>query len=79
MESIHGRKVLNLIGEQSAAVSRQELLHAIQQQFGEESRFHTCSANNMTSEQLITLFLQQGKLEEVDNKVEFRGCGCGGH
>ncbi|OED46635.1 hypothetical protein ACH42_03690 [Endozoicomonas sp. (ex Bugula neritina AB1)] len=79
MESIHGRNVLNLIEEQDQAVSKDELLTAINHHFGAEGRFHTCSADNMTSEQLITMFLQKGKLEEVDNLIQFRGCNCGGH
>ena len=79
MQSIHGRNVLNLIKEQEQALSKTELLVAISHEFGAEGRFHTCSAKDMTSEQLIRLFLEKGKLEEVDNLIQFRGCNCGGH
>ena len=79
MESIHGHNVLNLIKEQSQAVSRNELLTNINHHFGDEARFHTCSAKNLSSDQLIALFLKKGKLEEADNVILFHGCGCGGH
>ena len=77
MESIHGHNVLNFVQELGQEISRESLLSNIEEHFGTEARFHTCSAENLSSEELVSLFLQTGKLEEVDGTVEFHGCACG--
>ena len=79
MKSIHGHKVLNLIKEQAEFVSRDDLLKAMEQKFGTDACFHTCSVQNLNSEELVSLFLKKGKLEEVDNLIQPRGCNCGCH
>lgn len=79
MESIHGRHVLSLVKEHGEPVTPEELLAAMHHHFGKEAIFHTCSANEMTSEQLLDMFLEKGKLELVEGMIQFRGCNCGCH
>ena len=38
-----------------------QLLTAMQAQFGEEARFHTCSAQDMSATQLIAFLKDKGK------------------
>ena len=75
-ESIHGHHVLNLVREHNQPVTREELLQAMSQHFGTESRFHTCSADGLEAEQLVDLFLDKGKLSLEDNLIHFVGCRC---
>ena len=79
MESIHGRNILNLVREHSEPVSREELLTAIGNHFGDASRFHTCSASDMSAEQLLDMFLETEKLVLDGEMILFRGCNCGCH
>ena len=60
-KSLHGHNVLNLVKEQAQPLSKIELLHAIGQAFGEEARFHTCSAKDLTAENLVELFMNKRK------------------
>ena len=79
MESIHGRNILNLVQEHGEPVSREELLTAIGNHFGETVRFHTCSASDMSAEQLLDMFLEKGKLILEGGMILFHGCNCGCH
>ncbi|USE39180.1 YecH family protein [Endozoicomonas sp. SCSIO W0465] len=60
MESIHGHNVLNLIKEQKVVLNKETLLTAISAEFGEEARYHTCSARELTAEELAKLPLMVG-------------------
>lgn len=46
--------------------TRESLRDAIHQRFGEETRFFTCSAENMTAEELIDFLAQRGKFVPTD-------------
>ncbi|AMO56775.1 hypothetical protein GZ77_02595 [Endozoicomonas montiporae] len=75
-DSIHGHNVLNLIREHNQPVNIDELLTAISQHFGTESRFHTCSAEGLSADQLVELFLAKGKLVLENEQIHFVGCRC---
>lgn len=59
--SIHGHEVMNFMLEQSGGFSRQSLLLTVEERFGVEARFHTCSAKDLTAAQLIDLLEAKGK------------------
>ena len=75
-KSIHGHKVLKLIREHNQPVSKSKLLTTMVQHFGSESRFHTCSAKELSAEQLVELFLDKGKLSLKNEEIHFVGCQC---
>lgn len=75
-ESIHGHHVLKLIREHNQPVTKAELLQAMTRHFGTDSRFHTCSAEDLEAGQLVDLFLNKGKLSLEDNLIHFVGCRC---
>ncbi|MFV0263521.1 MAG: YecH family metal-binding protein [Kluyvera sp.] len=61
MDSIHGHEVLNMMiasGEQYSVESLEAAIHA---RFGEQARFHTCSAENMTAGELVAFLQKKGK------------------
>lgn len=60
-ESIHGHEVIHMMMESSSGFSTASLRKAIDQRFGPEARFHTCSAENLTADQLIAFLAERGK------------------
>lgn len=52
-DSIHGHEVMHMIIDSQRAWTREALIAAIQEKFGNDARFHTCSASEMDAEALI--------------------------
>lgn len=67
MSSIHGHEVLQMMNGNNYTES--SLLKAIQQKFGANARFHTCSQADMDAEQLITFLKEKGKFRPSLNKT----------
>lgn len=63
-DSVHGHDVMALMVAQANPVLKPELIAQIVQTFGEATRYHTCSAENLTAEELISLLLNKGKITE---------------
>lgn len=61
MSSIHGHEVLQMILSSKTAFTKTSLIDAIHKQFGNDSRFHTCSAENMTATELVDFLERKGK------------------
>ena len=76
-ESIHGHKVLNLIKSQSQPLSLDQQIESLTDHFGSNSQYHTCSAQGLSAEQLLTLFIEKGKLANNNGQIIFVGCQCG--
>jgi len=60
-DSIHGHEVLHLMQEHGGGFTRETLRDAIIACFGSEARFHTCSADDLTADQLIEFLAARGK------------------
>jgi len=69
-ESIHGHEVMEMIMGFEGTLSRDELQEAVRVRFGEAARFHTCSAQNMTLDELLRFLDGRGKVLEVDGFLE---------
>lgn len=65
-ESIHGHEVLHFMLESGKSFTRESLRDAIAAHFGGSARFHTCSAEGMTAEQLVELLEAKGKFVATD-------------
>ncbi|WP_194842630.1 YecH family metal-binding protein [Endozoicomonas sp. OPT23] len=78
-DSIHGRNVLNLIQEMPQPISTETLMSAINESFGTEAKFHTCSIKGASANELIEMFITKGKLNQDESGIHFVGCGCGHH
>lgn len=61
MASVHGHEVLNMMIASGESYSTESLTTAIEQRFGADARFHTCSAENMSAAELVTFLQQKGK------------------
>jgi probable metal-binding protein len=61
---IHGHEVMQMMVESGGAFSRTSLESAIVARFGAETRFFTCSVENMTAAELIEFLAQRGKFIE---------------
>jgi len=65
MKSVHGHEVLHTMLENNNGWTRPSLLQAITEKYGEDCRFHTCSAEDMTAVQLIEFLAAKGKFVEA--------------
>lgn len=64
-EQIHGHEVMKMMLESGGSYSRETLRNAIIDQFGEETRYFTCSQENMTADELIEFLAVRGKFVEA--------------
>ncbi len=61
MADIHAHEVLRMMEGNSYSI--ESLRFAIAQQFGEDARFNTCSAEGMTIDELIPFLENKGKFK----------------
>jgi probable metal-binding protein len=61
MEQIHGHEVMEMMLQSGKLYTRDSLLKDIVTKFGPDSRFHTCSAKNLTPEGIIDFLQAKGK------------------
>lgn len=69
-QSIHGHEVIFLVHDAPKPLTRAELEKAVQDQFGADARFHTCSMSDLTLEQLLQFLLSKGKLVERQGRLQ---------
>ncbi len=67
MEQIHGHEVIQMMLQSGKAYTRATLLNDIVSAFGPDSRFFTCSADNLTPEGLIDFLEAKGKFVPRDD------------
>ena len=65
-ESIHGHEVMRMMVESGKQYSRTSLREEIENTFGQQARFHTCSAFEMTADDLIDFLEARGKFFNMD-------------
>ena len=68
-ESIHGHEVMRMMLESKQKFTKKSLEKAIIDKFGSDARFHTCSAENMSAEELIEFLESRGKF--IGSEEEF--------
>ena len=62
MNQIHGHEVMNMMIESQTMYTKDSLTAEIVSRFGAETRFCTCSAQNLTAYELVALLDSKGKL-----------------
>lgn len=60
-DRVHGHEVLRMMLESREGYDEKNLERAIAERFGSETRFYTCSADNMTAAELIRFLMERGK------------------
>ena len=66
MQEIHGHEVMEFMIASETSFTRESLREAIIGKFGAEARFHTCSAEGMTADGIITFLEERGKFQLVE-------------
>jgi probable metal-binding protein len=56
----HGHEILHMM-EGNTYANKQELVDAIHARFGQDERFYTCSATNMTALEIVEFLSAKGK------------------
>ncbi|MBU3916699.1 YecH family protein [bacterium] len=74
---IHGGEVKQMAMASGKTHTRESLHKEIIDTFGKETRFFSCSAENMTADELISFFEANGKLNPSD--YSFESCQCHEH
>ena len=61
MNDIHGHEVLQMMMTSGRSYTKASLVEAIVGKFGDQARFHTCSASSMTAPELVEFLEMRGK------------------
>ena len=65
-QSIHGHDVMRKMIESGKVYSEESLRTSVAEWFGATARFHTCSAENMTIDELIAFLAERSKFTTED-------------
>jgi probable metal-binding protein len=68
-ENVHGHDVLRLVHEAPTPPNRGELEATLDRLYGPDVRFCTCSATDMTRDELLDFLLSRGKLVEHQGRL----------
>lgn len=60
---IHGHEVIRIVSSHPEGISPENLADAVSRQFGQDARFFTCSAENMSLGELLSFLADRGKIE----------------
>ncbi|EGM70399.1 hypothetical protein SOHN41_01607 [Shewanella sp. HN-41] len=60
-----------LMVAQGSPILKHELITLMAQKFGGSARYHTCSAENLTAIELISLLTSKEKLQETELGMAF--------
>lgn len=63
--AVHGHDVMQMMIESGRAYTREGLQAAMVERFGADATFYTCSAEDMSPDELITFLAMRGKLVET--------------
>ncbi len=66
-DSIHGHEVMHMMLESKTQFTKASLKQAIDQRYGSDAKFHTCSASDLDAAALIDFLAAKGKFIETDD------------
>jgi probable metal-binding protein len=64
-EQVHGHEVMKMMVTSGKSYTKESLAKEIIKKFGAEARFYTCSAENMTADELIGFLEMRGKFVDT--------------
>lgn len=67
INTYHGHEVMHMMVASGKQYSRVSLIEEIKATFGKEARFFTCSANDMSAEDLVDFLEARGKFVSLPN------------
>ena len=62
MREAHAHDVLQMMATSGITYTRESLVQAVLEQFGEDTRFHTCAGQGMNAEEIVAFIEARGKL-----------------
>ncbi len=65
-EPVHGHEVIRMMIESGAVYTKESLRAAIVEKYGEDVRFCTCSAEDLSPDELIAFLESVGKLTPAE-------------
>ena len=65
LTQVHGHDVIDMMRASTQPFTRESLVAAILERFGAEARFHTCSAEGMTANELVEFLAARQKFKSV--------------
>ncbi|MCL1089499.1 YecH family protein [Shewanella profunda] len=68
-DSVHGHDVMALMVAQGDVILKSELISLMAQKFGESARYHTCSVEALTAQELIDFLVSKGKCQETAHGI----------
>lgn len=78
METLHAHQVLNILKEHDKDITVMDLQKLITEKHGADVLFGSCSTSGMSLDDLITFFVERGKITFDGTNVSMvAGCGCG--
>ena len=76
-QSIHAHVVLEMAMSTPTPPSHDELKLTLAKQFGDDARFHSCAASDMTIDEMLDFLVSMGKLPDANGNLQSGMCGCG--
>ncbi len=76
---IHRHEVIHIVGNHMEGIPLASLTEIIERKFGQDARFHTCSAENMTLGELLEFLASRDKVELRGDLVFPGGSGACNH
>lgn len=67
MKEVHAHEVMHMMLEQGGVFSRESLAQAITERFGDDAKFHSCSADGMDVHSVIDFLESRGKFVARDD------------
>lgn len=68
-DSVHGHAVLDVLAASPEPMSRESLREAAARLWGADRRYHTCSASDMSLDDLVEFLLVRRKISEQEHTL----------
>jgi probable metal-binding protein len=68
-EQIHGHEVMQMLIDANEPQSKSDFKEKIDQKYGQDAKFFTCSAKDLSSIQLIEFLEGKGKFFNIEGKI----------
>lgn len=68
-DQIHGHEIMALVAKYPEGLAQGMLADIVAQEFGADTRFFTCSAENMSLPELLAFLCERDKVRLRDNLV----------
>ena len=68
-EPIHGHEIINLVFDHPEGIEIEHLTTLVANTYGADARYYTCSAEDLTLQELLSFLADRDKVQLVEGKV----------